>query len=278
MGRGPRKGTSPLDRVYREIAVLKKVGVRHSNGIINTVPYLSYFIRTTYVHCMLCIDSWCADWIDSSTEGSVFLYHVHPINNAISLPLSLSNFFSLPIFCSSRPVGPPECCETRWGSRRSTRRFAIFSFWIVATWRSAQHTNRPGPAGGTCLVCFQRLLTRTGILWVWICIAQKTRSVDPILYVIQCYVTAFESSIEQSTIPIYFIEYWILKFETQNRKDLASSFYKSWIINRLFVLRFRRAYRECKHACPICTNCHFNCRFSIEIPLQCIINASFMVI
>lgn len=26
MGRGPKKGTSPLDRVYREIAVLKKVG------------------------------------------------------------------------------------------------------------------------------------------------------------------------------------------------------------------------------------------------------------
>lgn len=25
MGRGPKKGTSPLDRVYREIAVLKKV-------------------------------------------------------------------------------------------------------------------------------------------------------------------------------------------------------------------------------------------------------------
>ena len=27
MGRGPKKGTSPLDRVYREIAVLKKVSL-----------------------------------------------------------------------------------------------------------------------------------------------------------------------------------------------------------------------------------------------------------
>lgn len=31
MGRGPKKGTSPLDRVYREIAVLKKLD--HSNVV-----------------------------------------------------------------------------------------------------------------------------------------------------------------------------------------------------------------------------------------------------
>lgn len=31
MGRGPKKGMSPLDRVYREIAVLKKVIDRKSD-------------------------------------------------------------------------------------------------------------------------------------------------------------------------------------------------------------------------------------------------------
>lgn len=42
MGRGPKKGTSPLDRVYREIAVLKKV-----SSIIILHMQLKFIIRVS---------------------------------------------------------------------------------------------------------------------------------------------------------------------------------------------------------------------------------------
>lgn len=45
MGRGPKKGTSPLDRVYREIAVLKKV-----SAVIILYPII--------LTISLCVPSW----------------------------------------------------------------------------------------------------------------------------------------------------------------------------------------------------------------------------
>lgn len=41
MGRGPRKGMSPLDRVYREIAVLKKV----NNILSDRLPFTNFIIH-----------------------------------------------------------------------------------------------------------------------------------------------------------------------------------------------------------------------------------------
>lgn len=46
MGRGPKKGTSPLDRVYREIAVLKKVTFQKIYSRLNSKIILFYVLQS----------------------------------------------------------------------------------------------------------------------------------------------------------------------------------------------------------------------------------------
>lgn len=82
MGRGPKKGTSPLDRVYREIAVLKKVSsaiIIYNKFLIICVSFLSQLDHPNVVKLV--------EVLDDPIEDSLYLvFELVQLGEVLSIP------------------------------------------------------------------------------------------------------------------------------------------------------------------------------------------------